>query len=564
KMKNDFYAYAVSEDELLLGFQYRFDSFFMPRKGGDVKQITFDHAGVSNLEFLEDNRTLVIQKMERGKDKLFTVNAADPTRLKSIDWFGADSLVVEDVIKDHKGRWIIYYGGSRMSGMVAIADSGLVNIRPVNAPGPVVSNFAINDDGTHAIYASNRPDYIREFWLYDFASGEHRKIMNDDMWSSSITWTKDNKSILLTRGGNIFRLDLVPRDEFELDKDNWQEILHPPKKEEVIIFESDYVMDIKLSDEAEEEPKKADEPEEPLPTPTPPFEIEWQDIEKRLYPVVMDSEATLFVHSTIDDSTFYYISDGFFYDKPATLKKANIYGKNIKEEFSFGKGASNYKTVGRNIYYVQNGVIKSFNTSNNGKREIKAEFDYQFDLKIINKRVFEQVWATFGMNFYDPGMHGRDWEQMYQLYAPYVEKARSIGNISYIVDEMIGDVNASHTGFYPRSDSERSFRSSAYLGLELDYSARLDEGIRINLVYPGTRLHHFFKLRDGDILTHIDCVKILSSTTIDTLLLEKSGKLIRLTYSRNGKALTPASKGFRGQNTAALIMIIRTTAAVNW
>lgn len=541
KMKNEVFNFAVSNDELLLGFQYKYDSFFMPRKGGEVKQITFDHAGVSNMEFMEDNRTLVIQKMLRGKDTLFKVNASDPNKLAAVDWFGVDSLVVEDISKDHKGRWIIYYGGSRMSGMVAIADSGIVNIRSINASGPVVSNFAINERGTHAIYVSSRPDYIREIWLYDFATGGHRKIMNDDMWSSSLTWTKDNKSILLTRGGNIFRLDLVPRDEFELDKDNWLEILLPSVKDKVIVAEPDSLPKSDLSDEAGEKPKKAVEPEEPKPEQ--PFVIEWQDIEKRLYPVILDMEATLFVHSVIDDSTFYYISDGFFFNKPAALKKANIYGKNIKEDFNFGMGAGNYKTIGKAIYYVQNGVIKSFNTSNSAKREIKAEFDYQYDLKILNNRVFEQAWAAFGMNFYDPSMHGRDWEKLFQLYYPYVDKARSIGNIASIVDEMIGDINASHTGFYPRSDSERNFRSSAYLGLELDYSTRLDEGIRIDIVYPGLRLHHYFKLQSGDILTQIDGVRITAGTPIDSLLLDKVGKLIRLTYIRNGRSLEASLKG---------------------
>jgi tricorn protease len=96
--------------------------------------------------------------------------------------------------------------------------------------------------------------------------------------------------------------------------------------------------------------------------------------------------------------------------------------------------------------------LKSYNTAGTQKQEIKISLDYGYDTLELNKRVFEQAWGAFGDNFYDPSMHGLDWNAIYEKYRPYSDKARNINEIGSIIDEMIGDVNASHTRFYPRSE----------------------------------------------------------------------------------------------------------------
>lgn len=539
-MRNDFWSFAISPDELLLGFLYKYDAFFMPRKGGDAKRVTFDQTGISGMEFI-DERTMLIQKMDKGREKLFTVSVTDPTNLSEVDWFGKDSLNVESFFRDEYDRWTISYSDSRMTGRIAVADPGFTNIRAINVAGPVISNFALNKSGSHAIYSINRPDYIRELYICEMATDTHTKLMNDDAWSANFAWTRDNKSVLLTRGGNIFRLDLVPRDEFELDKDNWEEILAwAPKAKPV---EQDSVdAEPKPETELDEDADLpevsveivANEVEEDAPAPS--VEILMQDIEKRLYPIITDAQAYLWVYRVVSDTTFHYISNGTIANRTSSLRTANIYGKNIKEELRMGETFGNIRQVGKTLYYMLEGGIRSYNLDSGRRAEIKGELVYDYDMDVLNTRVFEEAWGVFGRNFYDPNMHGRNWNAMYQKYLPYVQKARNIQNIATIIDEMIGDLNASHTGFYPREDRVRSFKSIAYLGMELDYRTRLEEGIRINLVYPGTRLAQYFKLQAGDVITHIDGVAITKATALDDLLVDKVGKRVRIRYLRDGQS----------------------------
>jgi C-terminal processing protease CtpA/Prc/Tol biopolymer transport system component len=527
KVTNEFNNYAVSPDELLVGFNYKYDTFFMPRKGGEVKQVTFDHSGFSGMQFV-NNRELVFTKLDKGKNKLYIAKADSLINIKPVEWFAGDSLNVEDFYRDDEGRWTILYDDYFRHNKIAIADSGFVNIRPIDTPWSVTTNFAINKKGTYAVYGAIRDDsYIRELYLHNLRTGENRRLLTDDAWLGSLVWTPDNRSILLTRNRSIYRLDLVPRDELEYDKDNWKEILSPEKPAvDSIKTETDkdgnMILDIVSEDTQPDDSTTV--------------EILWQGLNNRYYPVISSVFESLFVLKTTSDSTFLYIEDANYSDKSSSLKKANIYGQNIKEEFSFGKDAGAFSLINNNIYYLDSNKLKSYNIGTSAKKEVGNEFDYQIDKAVLNTRVFEQAWGAFGENFYDPDMHGKNWKEVYDLYRPYVDKARSIQDIAEIVNEMIGDVNASHTGFYPRQDTPRNSQPSAYIGAEFDYEQVLPQGIRLSKVYPESRLGSFYKLTDGAVITAVNGTEINTKVPMDSLLAGKIGKRITLAYLQDGKA----------------------------
>ena len=129
---NNIEDFAISSDELLVGFTYKYDAFFMPRKGGKVVQIDNGQTAIGDMDFLDDNRTLVLIRMDKGIDKLYKVRCDSLLQVTPIDWFGADSLDVEGLYKDPSGKWVIFYGDKLMSGRIAVADSNLYNIRPIN------------------------------------------------------------------------------------------------------------------------------------------------------------------------------------------------------------------------------------------------------------------------------------------------------------------------------------------------------------------------------------------------------------------------------------------------
>lgn len=69
---DNFDNYSVSDNDLLLAFRYKYDLFVMPRKGGEVKQITYNQNGVDDIAFLPDNRTVIYSQFSEGVKSLFS------------------------------------------------------------------------------------------------------------------------------------------------------------------------------------------------------------------------------------------------------------------------------------------------------------------------------------------------------------------------------------------------------------------------------------------------------------------------------------------------------------
>ncbi|HNX37447.1 MAG TPA: S41 family peptidase [Candidatus Cloacimonadota bacterium] len=531
RLDNNFWDYTVSDDKLVLGFQAAYDVYAMPFKGGEPKRISNDHAGNSNLLFLPGSHKMLLQRMNQGRDDLCITTVDSLCAVTPVSWFADRDFYLENIYRDSQDNIIIAYRDNLMGGKIALTDKDLAEITPLDLPGAVSSNFAINKAGTYAVFAVLREDtWMRELYLYEIATKTSRKILTDNLWIDSIVWTPDDKSVLMTRANSIYRLDLVPRDEFEVVKDNWKEILTKLEVSTPVIVDTLQADSLK-TEETRPEPIQDTLTEAPKTT----LDVVWEGIDHRLFPVISKTNKRLWVLKCNDDTTFVYVSSPTGDSGDVTLNRINIYGSGDDEVTVLGKRADNIKYIGSDIYFLDGSTLRSYNLDTGKKASVSTVFDFTYDEKILNKRVFEQVWGAFGLNFYDPAMHGKDWEAVYKQYAPYVEKARNMEDISMIVDEMIGDVNASHTGFYPRQERIYPTKQSAWLGVDFDYSSVLPVGIKVRTVLPDTRLANLYRLKAGALILSIDGVKITAQTPLDSLLADKAGKKINISFEQDGK-----------------------------
>jgi carboxyl-terminal processing protease len=65
---------------------------------------------------------------------------------------------------------------------------------------------------------------------------------------------------------------------------------------------------------------------------------------------------------------------------------------------------------------------------------------------------FDEVWETVRDRFYDPRLHGLDWQAMRARYRPQAASARSPEEIATMVNAMLGELGSSHTHYYTRED----------------------------------------------------------------------------------------------------------------
>lgn len=65
---------------------------------------------------------------------------------------------------------------------------------------------------------------------------------------------------------------------------------------------------------------------------------------------------------------------------------------------------------------------------------------------------FEQVWQTVNDDFYDPDFNGVSWTDIKAAYEPLANQAKSQTELAQVINQMLDELNTSHTHFYTPED----------------------------------------------------------------------------------------------------------------
>lgn len=95
-----------------------------------------------------------------------------------------------------------------------------------------------------------------------------------------------------------------------------------------------------------------------------------------------------------------------------------------------------------------------------GKGEnVKVDLQMKLDKTAEWQQMFEEAWRYERDYFYDPNMHGRDWNEVYKRYAPLVAHVKHRADLTYILDQMNGELSVGHSfvfgGDYPSVDNSK-------------------------------------------------------------------------------------------------------------
>ncbi|MEN8119527.1 MAG: PDZ domain-containing protein [Bacteroidota bacterium] len=92
------------------------------------------------------------------------------------------------------------------------------------------------------------------------------------------------------------------------------------------------------------------------------------------------------------------------------------------------------------------------------------------DPKAEWKQIFTDAWRLERDYFYDKKMHGVDWNAMKLQYGKLIDDAVTRWDVNFVLGELIGEINASHT-YKGGGDNERAKRLNVgYLGVDWEIS----------------------------------------------------------------------------------------------
>lgn len=493
-------VFAVSPDGKLIAFTYKYDLFAIPEKGGRVRQLTFDQSGVTNLEIMDDNRTIYFVKHHGGKPQLFRTNIID-LEIECVDALEDKYINYMYKVKD---KLMIHYETNDNRMNVGIFDCEKDKFNQIAEGYPIWSRFLAYSEDLNDLFfvIGNHLTWSRQLYHYDRKKDLATPLFSSDQYIGNLYLGKDNHSLFLNHGNEIYRMDLLPLGDFEAEVDHWEEILADEKKS-------------KNNDEKNE------------------FAISHELIDQRLEPLVSSPgfNRVIYVES---DSTLYYLND---HNSVRSIRKIDYHGKNDEKIVSTPHQFESfvYNEQNAKLYFSDGENLHSLDLGRKRIEPIQLEFDYKYNEHDLNRSVFEQVWMEFGRGFYDPDMHGVDWDASFERFYPYLDQVYTPGDLKYLIDEMVGEVNASHTGFYHRRDRDAQSLSPAYVGATFKRDDLLEDGIELKEVFRNSTLSQKYGVSNGDILVEVDGKKINADTELGGLFLDKVGEKIEMTIlTENG------------------------------
>ncbi len=504
-VRNKFKNIAVSSDEKLLAFNYKYDLFAMPVKGGEVKQLTFDQRGIHDIFILPDNVTILFTAYDKGVNRMYTVNIKNPDEIVPVKW--SEDKHIDNINLATKKQYVVEYSsGKDKVNRLAIMDSTATNFTIIEKDNTPWYNFEISENGKYALYMTRDTNvWNSQVHFYEFETGWDKVIFSDNDWIGSITWGLDNNSVFFANDNVLCRMDLSPVEEFKFEHNYWEDIL--------------------VADSLRSKNEKMED-----------IAIDWDNLDKRITPIVKkDKWPGIF--TVRNDSILYYWQGKELY-------KTNYQGKNEKLIYTFNYDwrYSEYNFDKNNIYFVGGQRLFKVDLNSGSSKEITASFDYHYNELNLNKKVFEEVWGDFGRGFYDQDMHDIDWQEAYEKYYPYTDYMYKPSLLSDIVEEMIGEVNASHTGFYPRRSSSLHRYKLGMIGAKFDWKNRPKKGIILRKVYLYSALNEIYKVNDGALLLSINGTDITRETEIEPLLRDQYKKKLKLIIQQDNEIINAEIK----------------------
>jgi tricorn protease len=158
-----------------------------------------------------------------------------------------------------------------------------------------------------------------------------------------------------------------------------------------------------------------------------------------------------------------------------------------REEKTIIEDAGSYELSadGKKLLVSQRGSYGIIDAKPGQKIEKKlrtGEMEAMVDPRAEWHQVFADVWRKYRDYYYDENMHGVDWKAVRKKYEPLIEQSLTRWDLTVILEEMIGELNSSHTYVFGPSPENPPSQRFGMLGVDW----KLENGaFRISRIIDG-------------------------------------------------------------------------------
>ncbi|UCD25638.1 MAG: PD40 domain-containing protein [Gemmatimonadota bacterium] len=198
---------------------------------------------------------------------------------------------------------------------------------------------------------------------------------------------------------------------------------------------------------------------------------------------------------------------------------------------------------GSNLYVIDARPARAGDL--NDDRIDLSGWTFAIDVRDDWRQIFIDAWRLERDYFYDPNMHGVDWDATLAKYLPLVDRVTTRNELSDLIGRFVGELSALHTsvrGGDLRSGQDnvsvaslgaRIFRDPEAGGYRIDYIYQSDPD------YPDEMsplADPDLNINEGDIIQAVNGVGVLDVPDIGALLRNQQGKQVLLSVRSGGDA----------------------------
>lgn len=539
---------SVSPDKKKIAFVSRGRMFVSDIKGKFIREINTDpNEAVREVNWLKDNKTILFSQSKRGYYNWYTMPADGSAAAKELTNDTQNNRLLSF---DSEREKAVYISGRNEIRIMDLEDFSSKTIVSDELWGFYNDAPSFSPDDRYILYTAYR-NFERDVFVYDLEDKKSMNLTHTKVSEVNPAWSPDGKYIYFssdrtqpsypygTRNSHIYRLAL---DKFEapFKGDKWDELFAEEEEE-------------KEDDEASEDDENKDDEEEEEDEDKVQVSINTEKLMERMTrigpyygeqsgPYVIQSGekiTVLYISDHDEGSTNLWKTELQDFERPKTSKIGNspVYGYQISK-------------VDDSYYMLTGGKFYSLSVGGGSMEEISLEHAFTRNLEEEFQQMYYEAWAGIEQNFYDENFHGENWQARRDQYAAFLPYVNSRSNFRLLFNDMLGELNTSHFGFYSNGAEEEVYFGESSLGTGLEFDNE-DPYLVSRIITDGPADVKDKDVKPGDRLVAVNGVRVDTEVNREKYFsVPKYSSEITLTLSRSGEEhqlrLRPVSYGAIG------------------
>lgn len=399
-----------------------------------------------------DGKTLVYGSDRDGQEELYTARPKGESPWDQAFRF-EETRLTETAEAEYEARYSpdgLHLAYVRGSGTLVVAGADGSDPRPLLEHW-TPPDYAWSPDGRWIAYSVPDTAYNHEVFIVSVEGGEPYNVSRHPDDDTGPRWSPDGKRLVWVSSRHQDTRDIwgvwLTRADQERTPEGWLRLWKDEKEQKKKRGKGRQGgEEVDEEDEGESDTEKDEKRELPA------VSIDFEDLWERVTAITSFPGDEGSPRVSPDGRTVVFTAE---HEGERDLYAVRWDGKEPRRLTEGGERprAVQIDAEGDAVFYL-NGQGQAKRVSLEGKAGDPLPFRARFTVDRQREReaIVREAWRVLDLRFYDPDFHGVNWKAQLDLYLPWALGASDPADFADVLNLMLGELNASHMGYYPAAD----------------------------------------------------------------------------------------------------------------